>query len=393
MIERRKDESDFEYAKRITEDKQNKVADLDYSEWSKLCFDEEYSSESSRRMFYGVSKMIELYNNQPPKTVDEESYFAELELKKQEIQKEKYKMFDQRTALNKLLRERARQEELNEIVERAIQQNHIEFNYSNKEAILSENSLLVSLNDLHFGATFENEWGVYNSDIAKNRIEDYTNRILKIQKTHNSENCVVWCNGDNISGSLHKTIAITNKENLMEQIMMASELISNFLYQLSLHFNNVYFVDVAGNHSRLDKKDDALYDERLDDLVGWYCKARLNNVQNIKFDFHNKIDPTLYTFDLYGKVYCGIHGDIDTDISRATLVLQNLVGEKLYAILAGHMHHNSVDSKNGIKTIMSGSFQGVDSYCVTKRIYGNPEQLIGVANKEGIQCYYDIVFK
>jgi len=392
LIERRKDESDFEYAKRITEDKQNKVTDLDYAEWSKLCFDEEYSSESSRRMFYGASKMIELYNNQPPKVVDEESYFAELELKKQEIQKEKYKMFDQRNALNKLLRERARQEELNEIVERAIKESSVEFDYTSKEPIVSSNTLLVSLNDLHIGATFQNAWGEYNSEIAQDRLEEYLDRVIAIQKTHNSEDCVMWNNGDSISGNIHLSAQITNKENSIEQVVKASELISNFLYELSQHFNNVYYVDVAGNHSRVDKKDDALHNERLDDLIGWYCKAKLSNVKNIVFDFHKKIDPTMYMFTVYGLNLVGVHGDYESNINSSTLILQNLVDEKVYAILAGHMHHNAIDSKNGIKTIMSGSFQGVDSYCVTKRIYGHPEQLVSVIDKNGLLCSYDIVF-
>ena len=95
----------------------------------------------------------------------------------------------------------------------------------------------------------------------------YLDRVICIGREHGSERCVVWNNGDSISGSIHKSVAITNKENVVEQIMGVSELIAGFLAELSKHFSLVQYVSVAGNHSRLDRKMDALKDERLDDLV------------------------------------------------------------------------------------------------------------------------------
>ena len=55
--------------------------------------------------------------------------------------------------------------------------------------------------------------------------------------------------------------------------------------------------------------------------------------------------------------------------------------------------------KKGTKLVLSaatfgvvaaGSFQGVDDFCVQKRIYGYPEQLICICDKNGIYCSYDI---
>ena len=41
---------------------------------------------------------------------------------------------------------------------------------------------------------------------------------------------------------------------------------------------------------------------------------------------------------------------------------------------------------------MSGSLQGVDDFCVSKRIFGKPEQLVCICNEKGLICAYDIVF-
>jgi hypothetical protein len=218
----------------------------------------------------------------------------------------------------------------------------------------------------------------------------YLDRIIKIAETHQSENCIVWENGDAISGAIHRSIQITNKENVIEQIMGASELIAEFIAELSKHFKTVKFVSVSGNHSRIDpNKDNALVDERLDDLIEWYISARLQNFDNVEIGAGEKIDSTMYLIDVRGKNYCGVHGDFDGSASKVQS-LQTMVGKPLYAVLSGHMHHNKVDEVQGVKTVMAGSFLGMDDYCVQKRIFGKPEQMVCVCDEDGIVCHYDI---
>lgn len=223
-------------------------------------------------------------------------------------------------------------------------------------------------------------------------MRSYLDRIIEIGKRHNSENCIVWANGDLISGNIHYSIAVTNKENVIQQITGVSELISTFLAELSKHFNTVSFISVAGNHSRISpNKENSLHTERLDDLVEWYIKARLQNFKNV-FVMDDKIDETMYTVDIRGKTYLGIHGDYDGSAAKVQS-LQTLAGKPVYAILSGHLHHNRVESIQGIKTVMAGSFMGVDDFCVQKRIYGTPEQMVCVCDDTGIACHYDIDLK
>ena len=138
-------------------------------------------------------------------------------------------------------------------------------------------------------------------------------------------------------------------------------------------------------------KEQTLTSERLDDLIEWYIKARLQNFENVHFEY-NKVDNTMYTINVRGKTYLGVHGDYDGSDSKVQ-ALQTMAGIPVYAILSGHLHHNKVDTVQGIKTVMAGSFLGMDDYCVQKRIFGRPEQMVCVCNEDGILCHYGIDLK
>ena len=70
--------------------------------------------------------------------------------------------------------------------------------------------------------------------------------------------------------------------------------------------------------------------------------------------------------------------------------IRGMIGEDLYAVVSGHMHHNATDTVQGIKTVMAGSFLGMDDYCVRKRIISDPEQAVCVCTKDGILCTYPV---
>ena len=323
---------------------------------------------------------------------DDTSYLDELEQKMLEFKKERQRFFDQRNALNKVVRDLARQDENADILERAIADGSIpRLEYQPVYIEHSENDLMVSLNDLHYGAYVDNYWNYYNSDVCRYLLRAYLDKIFEIVELYKPENCYVWANGDLISGNIHKSIAVSNRENVIQQVVGVSELVAEFLAELSGRFKHVYFSSVAGNHSRIEEKSLASPHERLDDLVEWYLRARLQNFENIGFDNYRKIDDTMYLLDIRGKTYLGVHGDYDGSPGRIQS-LQTMAQEPVYAILSGHLHHNKVDSVQGIKTVMAGSFLGMDDYCVGKRIYGAQQQMICVCTCDGIKAYCDADF-
>lgn len=391
--ERLINETDFEYHKRLIYGKlvDKTLADVDYTELAELAYGQPYSSDVARRMFYGSKNTLDLIDSEVLSNLTVDDYTGELNAKVVELQKERQKFYDQRTAFNKVVRDQAREEELVQLIEDAVKEANLPtLNYSPNKIKASDNDLLVSLNDIHYGAVIDNYWNKYDSDICAEMMCDYIDHIINVAETHNSQNCIIWCNGDQISGNIHRSIQVTNKENVIEQITGVSELIAEFISELSKHFETVTFVSVAGNHSRLNpNKDEALASERLDDLVEWYLAARLQNFENVIIGGGKKIDNTMYTIDVRGKTYLGIHGDYDGSASKIQS-LQTMVNKPLYAVLSGHLHHGKIDEVQGIKTIMAGSFQGMDDYCVQKRIYGHPEQTICVCDENGVRCIYQV---
>ncbi len=392
QIERMENESKFDYHRRLVYGKlvDKTLADVDYSELSELVYGQPYSSDVARRMLYGSRRTLELMDEERAAGGGSSAYADEIDAKMIELRKERQKFYDMRNAFNRVIRERSRQEELNEILVSAVQSGNLPLlSYEPAYIEPSDNDLLCSLNDIHYGIDIHNAWNTYNPEICRKMMCRYLDRIIAIAERHGSENCYVFNNGDSISGKIHYTIQIANKENVIEQVKGVSELIAEFLAELSKHFNTVTFVSVAGNHSRLDTKDNSPLDERLDDLIDWYLSARLQNFENIIVGGSEKIDSTMYLLDIRGKTYAGVHGDFDGSATKIA-ALQTMAQRPLYAVLSGHLHHNKIDEVQGVKTIMAGSFMGMDDFCIQKRIYGKPEQMVCVCDDSGVVCHYDI---
>jgi len=392
VLEKRPDETEFAHHRRIIEGKlgDKTLGDYDYQELSRYAFGKEYSADCARRMFYGSKRTLDLLAGEKIASVSDESLLSELDAKMIELRKERQKFNDQRNAFNKVVRERSRQEELNELLTAAVKDGNLpSLDYEQTYIAPSNNDLLVSLNDIHYGANVANAWNTYNSDICRDMMRRYLDKVLSIGETHRSENCIVYNCGDAINGRIHPNVQLENRENVVEQIKGVSELIAEFLAELSPHFNTVRYVSVGGNHSRLGTKDDSPYDERVDDLIEWYLAARLQNFENIIVDGDARVDASMFVLDIRGRAYCGVHGDYEGNAEKIT-ALQTMARKPLYAVLLGHMHHNVCDEIQGVKTIMAGSFLGMNSYCIQKRIYGKPEQMVCVCDDGGVVCHYDV---
>jgi len=392
MLERMPGETALQHHKRLIDGKlvDKTLADYDYAELAPYVYGQDYSADVARRMMYGSEKTLQLLDAETAIAKPDDPLIAELEMKKIELQKERQRFFDQRMEFNRAVRNQAREDELKEILARTIEAGRLpELQYEPFDTYSSDTDLIVSLNDIHYGAQHENYWSKYDSNICKRMFAKYLESIIKIAETHRSQDCYVTCNGDAISGIIHQSIRVTNKENVIEQITGVSELIAQFLSELSAHFSNVYFSSVAGNHSRIEKKDDAVLQERLDDLVEWYLKARMSTFDNVHIGNGEKIDSTIQVMNVRGLNYLSVHGDFEPTITSVTN-LQAMVGRPIYAVLMGHRHHNSTDVVQGIKIVQSGSFLGTDNYCISKRLFGKPEQIVCVVDDSGIRCTYDI---
>lgn len=386
-FKRQNDESEVAYIWRICSYKD------EIGTWQDVCnllnkeLGHNYGESWYRKEYQGFERV---FNSIKEQFLDDE-YLKTLDDKIHELEKQRIKLRDERTHHNREVRKEARLEVKLDLLEEKIHEVELE-NYpvTSRIRIASDNDLLIMFSDLHIGQTFNSMWGTYNSKIAQDRVNEYLQKIIEIQKIHNAQNAYVSLQGDMISNSIHKTIAITNTENVIEQIILASKIISSFLYELSKHFQNVYVIDVAGNHSRLDRKEDALKDERLDSLITWYAKSALSHINNILFMAN--LDITLTSFSIRGYYYLCVHGDYDKFDANSVNKLIAMVGYVPYCVLFAHKHFPASTEVNGVKLVQCGSFAGCgDDHTIELRLCGGkPSQTILVCNDEGIVCNYTI---
>lgn len=329
------------------------------------------------------------YNDQ----IDQKQ-FDKMMIGKREFERKKIQFRDERNAWQKQNYIDARAEEkLDRLEEELTSIGKINFEKHEEVQVSSDNDMLVILSDLHIGQTFDSAFGKYNTNIAEDRLRQLLNNIISIQKTHNSEKCYVSLQGDLISGNIHKSIQVTNREDVIEQIKIATELISSFCYELSKHFRVVFMTNVSGNHTRIESKKDAIHDERLDDIISWAVELSLKHIGNFHVLKRN-IDTGIADISIRNKTYIAVHGDMDSYNKSGVQNLCLALGFVPYAILFGHLHTCSVDEVNGVKMIRGGSLAGCgDQYTIEKRLTGKPSRMICICNSDGVMAYYPVELK
>lgn len=305
---------------------------------------------------------------------------------KRELERAKIQFRDERNAWQRQNYNSARVEQKLDYLEKVItESNPTDLQIALRESNTSKVAI-VTCSDWHIGECFDNEWGCYNSDIARKRIEEYANKAIQRCILENVSDVIIAGLGDLISSNIHFSIAVTNRENVIEQIMIASELMLGFVKAFVDKGFVVTFTNVGGNHSRLSKKDEAIKDERMDNLIGWFVSTHLASYPN--FRYIKSQDTTLA--DVCGFWF--VHGDND---SFGKSGLSNLVlakGYKPAGIFMGHLHSFAVDDCYDVKICRGGSLCGSgNDYTIEKRLKGKPTQLMAIAEDGEVCQFYNII--
>lgn len=396
---RLENENEEQFIWRICSAKENGSLDIDWNGVANIINKEfrsdesEYRSEAAYRKPYQQAKRF--YESNVFSQYTDDSYIKEIRTAQQELKKEKYKMFDERHALNKELREQGRRESMFEIMKRAIDEHRpIRFEYTPTKIDDSECDFIIHLTDVHCGMNIDSAFNVYNKDILKKRLHNFLDEIREVVSLYHPQNAYLILGGDMIHGLIHLNARITAKENLVEQIMEVSDMVSNFINELSKMFQYVEVHTTAGNHSRVvANKDEAVNGENFDLLVPYVCKKDLQNVLNVKF-INNIMDYDIATFSVRGHRIYAAHGDKDT----AKSIVYNMtkfarkVGLPMPDMCyLGHRHTNGLTTVDDVKVIESGCVDGMDDYCISQRLTGTPEQTVTVVTeKKMIKALCDI---
>lgn len=383
-------ESNLELIYRVCSDKDIIGTWQDVADILNELLGEDYSESKYRKDFQAFTKIMSANRSKFSNNV------SEIQDAERKLEREKIKFRDERNAWQKQNYIAARVEEKLDRLEEALSSaGRIQFPafHNFRENIPTEKSLLLLLSDLHIGATFNNYWGSYDAEIARDRMGQLLAKVKSIIETEDCSGCNVVLLGDCISGSIHRSIQVTNRESVIDQIKIATEYVSSFIYELTKICSYVEFTSVSGNHSRIDKKEDAIHSERLDDLVEWGVANKLGHLENF-YVVGNKLDTSVAVLDILGKEYVAVHGDYDSFAKSGVQNLCTMLKVIPEAVLFGHMHTCAVDEVNGIKMVRGGSLAGSgDDFTVERRLSGNPSQMVCVCDETGIISYHPIALK
>lgn len=308
-----------------------------------------------------------------------------------ELEKQRILIQQEKTAYRQQLRAEANLDAIVRDLKAAIVSAEAPRPVSYLNELTGDKAVFAMLSDIHFGMSFHTYYNHYDPKTAEQRVMAYAEWLIDIGRRNNADTVYVALLGDLISGNIHQSIRSENRMNVIQQVVGVSELISAFLIELSTHFKHVHVADVAGNHSRIEQNaESALRSERLDMLIPWYCKAKLENINNIQFAACF-VDPTIAVLEIYNKIYVAVHGDFDHDLKQSALRIGQLIGKKVDYFLAGHMHVAEMRIED-VGYIRNGSVvTGGDEYTSKKRLFGPASQVCMLISSKGVEAIYPIM--
>lgn len=306
-----------------------------------------------------------------------------------EVEKQRIRIQEERSAFRQELRSQAQNEALLEQLIAAVKA-YEPVDVPPVASEPTERVLYAMLSDIHYGLSFQSYYNAYNPEIAVRRVLHYADKLCELGKETGATTICVAILGDLISGNIHLPIRLQSRGNAIDQVVGVSELITSFLIRLSRQFAEVIVTDVSGNHSRLDSNPEhALRAERLDALIPWYCKARMAQIKNVKFE-NNEVDPTMSVLSVLGKTYVAVHGDFDQDLKSSAVRISQLIGKKIDYFLAGHMHIADMRIED-VGFIRNGAVvTGGDEYTSKKRLFGPATQVCMLCTSNGVEAIYPV---
>lgn len=245
-----------------------------------------------------------------------------------------------------------------------------------KEAILM-------LSDLHIGVECDNFYNTYNEEVAVKRVSHLVDKTIKYCNTNKIDRLTVINMGDMIHGIIHTNARLEVGLDVTQQIMKASEIISQALNRLQECAPEIIYRSVVDNHSRaMANKHEHIEKENFNKIIDWFIEERLKE-SKIKFA-HDNLDDGLGTFNLInGKTVMFAHGHQDS-INK---VFQNFIGATSkfvnYALLS-HYHSEKMKSFQGFKVFINGSIVGTEQYALSKRLFNKPAQKLLIFEDEDV---------
>ena len=338
-----------------------------------------------------------LISNVENVTSEEESLKEDLKELILEYKKERVKLSDERAQNNAYIRGISREETIKEIALKAAQE------MSSKKLLITNFKYphttnekcegILQLSDWHYGIDVDTYWNVFNPEVCKKRVNKLLIETLEFCQQFGVSRMHVVNLSDLICGRIHYTLRLQSRIDVITQTMEVSEILSEFITELTSNGIFVEYYDCLDNHSRLEPdKSASLNLESLARITPWYLKERLKENPNVRINA-NYYDEDIIDFEVMGYKVGGVHGHKDKP-GRVVEGLTLMTKQNYDLILTSHLHHFNSDERNEVVVVSNGSLMGTDTYAKDLRLSSKPSQnLILVSNKSVIDYIHRVVLQ
>lgn len=342
-----------------------------------------YRTESAWRKKYQAAKKFK--ENCFDKLGDD-GYLEELKIQKDEIFKEKRKLYDQRREYNKLLASDARTEHLNEELVKAAYKLNTEKPLAFNEKWFKPNThkeAVLCWADWHYGLVTDNIWNTYNTTVCRQRVKKMVEIVKEFLMLNKIDVLTILTLGDAAHGSIHSTCRVKSEEDACDQLMHVAELMAEAINELSTVVNQVDVYSCYGNHMRtIQNKTDSVHSDNMEKVVPWWIRQRLQNnskVQIIESEYNE-----FTRVDILGSHICAVHGDLEKDFKKIGVtintIFSKMFGETIDYTISADKHHIEEFEQMGIKSVLVPCLCGTDDYANNGRLYSEPGQTLMIFN-------------
>ena len=392
-IDKQDSESMLSYAWRITIYKDE--MGLSYSEWSSLLIGKEYSDETARKAYYIIKPLLEsLMSDDKSKN----KTYNDIRSKEIQLQKERIRQKDERRNFENLVRNEARWETLFDMIKEGL--DNLEYNHKLNiypyEIRGSESEAVLILSDWHIGVEINTPSNVFNIEVAKERVDKLIKETIKHCKNNNVTKLHVALAGDLVQGIIHVNSRLRQNENIINQVLIASELVTDLIASLSQSIRRIEVYNVNGNHGRVNANiKESLDEENFESLVYEIVKLKLDIIKereriayNVHFNENEFNDISL--IDVMNKKVAVTHGHKDRKQNTALDRLNHLLDEyRVNELITGHFHNVRL----GDGVTVNGALSGSDDFAQSKRFNNNPSQILKIYFDDNTECLFDINLK
>lgn len=389
-LQKLENENEEQFVWRLGQAKDSGLLDMSWDDIADIVNKEfrsdesEYRSEAAYRKPYQQAKRY--FESGVFNSLSEDKYFKELQLKKDEVYKEKRKLYDQRREYNKLLTSDARAEHLTEELVKSANKLNQEQPLVFEEKWFKPNihkEGVMFWSDWHYGMITNNIWNTYDTKTCKQRVKLFVEISKEYIRLNDIDVLNIVMLGDAAHGAIHVGCRIQSEEETCDQLMHVAEIMAEAINDLSKVVNHIAVYSCYGNHLRtIQNKNDSIHSDNIEKIIPWWIKERLQN--NTKIEIIESEYKEFTKLNVLGKNICCVHGDLEKNFKDIGVTINTIFSRKFNETIdytvSGDKHHLEEFERFDIESILVRSLCGSDEHSNNNRLYSRPGQTLMIFN-------------